>query len=63
MELENLKNVIEMPISSQAFSKDGWKLVKKFKDEKNNYYALIECEFCRNHKLVNYYNFIDKNRK
>ena len=46
MELENLKNVIEMPISSQAFSKDGWKLVKKFKDEKNNYYALIECEFC-----------------
>ena len=63
MELENLKNVIEMPISSQAFSKGGWKLVKKFKDEKNNYYALIECEFCRNQKLVNYYNFIDKNRK
>ena len=31
MELENLKNVIEMPISSQAFSKDGWKLVKNLK--------------------------------
>lgn len=56
MELENLQ---EMEISSQDISKNGWKLIKRYKDEKNHYYALIECINCGNQKLVNYYNFIN----
>ena len=62
--MENLKNLIEMEISSQGFSNNGWKLLKRYKNDNNNYYALIECEKCGNTKLVNYYNFINgKQRK
>lgn len=62
--MENIENLIEMPISSQGFSNNGWKLLKKFRNTKNNYYALIKCENCGYEKLVNYYNFINgKQRK
>ena len=56
------KNLIELEISSQDFSKNGWKLLKKYKNEKNNYYALIECESCQKQEIVNYYNFINPQR-
>ena len=62
--MENTENLIEMPISNQGFSNNGWKLLKKFRNNKNNYYALIKCEKCGYEKLVNYYNFINgKQRK
>lgn len=57
------KNLIEMGISNQAFSNNGWKLLKKFKNYKSNYYALIKCETCGEEKLVNYYNFVDVSKK
>ena len=44
--MENTENLIEMPISNQGFSNNGWKLLKKFRNNKNNYYALIKCEKC-----------------
>lgn len=57
----NDKNLNEMAISSQVFSKNGWKLIKKYR-EGNVYRALIECEKCNYQKIVNYYNFIDVKR-
>ena len=62
--MENLENLIELEISSQGFSNNGWKLLKKLRNSNNNYYALIKCEKCGCEKLVNYYNFINgKQRK
>lgn len=62
--MENLKNLIELEISSQGFSNNGWKLLKKLRNSNNNYYALIKCEKCGYEKLVNYYNFVNgKQRK
>lgn len=62
--MENLENLIEMTISSQEFINNGWKLVKKYRNNNNNYYALIKCINCGDEKLVNYYNFINgKQRK
>lgn len=57
--IEDLKEMKEMEISSQDFIKDEWKLLKKYKDKDNHYYALIECCHCGNRKVVNYYNFIN----
>lgn len=48
---------VETEISSQDFSKNGWKLVSVVKDEKYNYRATIECECCGEQRSVNYYNF------
>lgn len=60
--MENKFNdLIELEISSQVFSKNGWMLIKKFKNKNNNYYALVECEACKSQQLVNYYNFINVN--
>lgn len=62
--MENLENLIELEISSQGFSNNGWKLLKKLRNSNNNYYALIKCEKCGYEKLVNYYNFVNgKQRK
>ena len=62
--MENLENLIELEISSQGFSNNGWKLLKKLRNSNNNYYALIKCEKCGCEKLVNYYNFVNgKQRK
>lgn len=63
MDKNDLENMIEMPISSQDFTKDGWKLIKKFKNSSNNYYALIRCEYCGYEKVVNYYNFVNMSQK
>lgn len=62
--MKNLENLIELEISSQGFSNNGWILLKKLRNANNNYYALIKCEKCGYEKLVNYYNFINgKQRK
>lgn len=39
--MENLEGLIELEISNQGFSNNGWKLLKKFRNSSNNYYALI----------------------
>lgn len=39
--MENLEDLIELEISNQGFSNNGWKLLKKFRNSNNNYYALI----------------------
>lgn len=54
-----MENLIELEISNQGFSNNGWKLLKKLRNDKNNYYAVIECEKCGDIKTVNYYNFIN----
>lgn len=59
----DISKLIEMKISSQGLVKNGWKLIKKFKDFKNHYYALIECTECGNQELVNYYNFTSSRKK
>lgn len=51
----------ETEISIQDFSKNGWKLIRAYRNEKYNYYAIIECENCGVQKKVNYYNFKNKN--
>lgn len=58
--MEDLKNLTELPISSQEFIKNGWKLIKKYRDEEYHYYALIRCIKCKDEKIVNYYNFIER---
>lgn len=61
--MENLENLIELEISNQDFSNNGWKLIKRYKNKNNNYYALIKCEKCGTTKLVNYYNFINGSQR
>lgn len=50
-----------MEISSQNFSKNGWELIKKYRED-NVYRTLVRCEKCGYEKVVNYYNFIDTKR-
>ena len=61
--MENLENLTELPISSQEFIKNDWKLLKKLRNENYHYYALIKCMKCGDEKLVQYHGFIERGYK
>ena len=62
--IDKISEMTEWTTSNQGLVKDGWKLLKVYdkRDSKGNLrkYALIECIFCKENKLVLYYNFIKK---
>lgn len=59
MNKKRIKYLKELEISSQELIKDNWKLIKKLKDAKNHYYAMIQCIDCGYTKVVGYYSFIN----
>ena len=64
--IDKISEMTEWTTSNQGLVKDGWKLLKVYdrRDSggKVRKYALIECIFCNEQKLVLYYNFIKSNK-